>query len=122
LRNLISALDSDGLNQKRVVVVAHGDVMQAFRVIFEGILPNRYDELSKANLPDFRIGNGQIIHYTRVDPTDHKYARYDRFGWVRSLNPWCPEYAGHDWRAIEPHRYSNNELMNFVKRFPCLIK
>ncbi len=124
LRNLVGALDREDVNQKRIIIVAHGDVMQAFRIIFEGILPDRYDELSKANLPDFRIGNGQIIHYTRVDPIDTaKPARtlYDRFGWVRSINPWCPEYAGHDWRAIEQRRYSNAELLAMAERSSRLI-
>ena len=125
LRNFINALNSDGMNQKRVIVVAHGDVMQAVRVIVEGILPDEYDERSKANLRDFRIGNGQIIHYTRVDPispTKPECVLYDRFGWVQSVNPWCPEYAGHDWRAIARPRYSNAELLAMAERFPRLIK
>jgi NAD+ kinase len=126
LRNFISALDSDSeeINRKRVIVVAHGDVMRALRVIFEQISPDRYDELVRANSPDFRIGNGQIIHYTRVDPiapSNPKTINYKRFGWVRSINPWCPDYAGHDWRPIEQRRYSNDELLAIVNRFPLII-
>lgn len=124
LRNFINTLHRE-CGRQRVVVVAHGDVMQAFRVIFEGILPDEYDERSKANLRDFRIGNGQIIHYTRVDPialSGLRCTNYDRFGWVRSFNPWCPEYAGHDWRPIEKRRYSNAELLALAERFPQLIK
>lgn len=124
LRNFINTLHRE-CGRQRVVVVAHGDVMQAFRVIFEGILPDAYDERSKANLRDFRIGNGQIIHYTRVDPiasAEPECVLYDRFGWVRSVNPWCPEYAGHDWREIKRPSYSNAELLALAERFPQLIK
>lgn len=121
LRNFTGALNRDSINRKNIVIVAHGDVMQALRVIFERISPDDYDKHSKADTSDFRIGNGQIIHYTRVDPADANSTRYDRFGWVRSLNPWCPEYAGHDWRAIEERRYSNEELLAMVERFPRLL-
>ncbi len=123
LRNFISTLDSQEID-RRVIIVAHGDVIQAFRVILEGILPDEYDERSKANKRDFRIGNGQIVHYTRVDPittADLKEVCYDRFGWVRSVNPWCPEYAGHEWRAIERRHYSNAELLALAQRFPRLV-
>lgn len=122
LRSFISAIDSDDNKQKRVIIVAHGDVMQALRVIFEHISPDRYDELVKVNSPDFRIGNGQIIHYTRIDPAEPTCTHHDRFRWVRSINPWCPEYAGHDWRFIEEHRYSNDELLAMVENFPRLLK
>lgn len=125
LYNVIDTIRRECGGGQRMVIVSHGDVMQAFRVIFEGILPDEYDERSKANKPDFRIGNGQIIHYTRVDPiasAESKCVLYDRFGWVRSVNPWCPEYAGHDWRAIEQRRFSNAELLALAERFPRLIK
>lgn len=121
LRPFIGALDSAGINERNIIV-AHGNVMQALRVIFEHISPDRYDELSKVNSHDFRIGNGQIIHYTRIDPVNPNSTRYDRFGWVRSINPWCPEYAGHDWRVIEKRRYSNDELLAMAENFPRLLK
>ena len=120
-RPFISALDRDDRNQERNVVVAHGDVMQAIRVNFEGITPDEYHKRSEENLPDFRIGNGQILHYTRVDPTDSNSTHYDRFRWVRSVNPWCSEYAGHDWRVIEQRRYSNEELLAMAESFPPLL-
>lgn len=124
LRPFVSDLDREEKNTKRVVVVAHRDVAQALRVIFEGTTPNEFHERWKANLSFFRIGNGQILHYTRVDPFavgEPKFTHYDRFGWVRSINPWCPEYAGHGWMTIKKRLYSNEELLAMVERFPKLI-
>ncbi len=120
LRSLVDVLDSEH-KQKRGIIVAHGDVMKALRVIFEGILPDRYQELIEQNSREFKIGNGQIIHYTRVDPDDSEHILSDRFGWVRSINPWKPEYAGHDWRAIEPQFYSNEDLLALAERSKRLL-
>ncbi len=122
LRPFVSTLDRQEVNQKRVIVVAHGDVSQAFRVILERITPVDFHERWIANKPDFRIGNGQILHYTRVDPSEPTCTHHDRFRWVRSVNPWCPTYAGHDWRFIEKRYYSNEKLIDMVERFPPLIK
>lgn len=127
LPNFIGALNSnnEGTNKKRVIIVSHGDVMRALRVIFEGISPDHYHELIQENQCDFKFGNGQIIHYTRVDPispAEPKSTNYDRFGWVRSINPWCPEFAGHDWKEIKRPRCSNAELLEMVERFPRLLK
>lgn len=126
LRNFINALDRDSedVNRKRVVIVTHGDATHAFRVILEHISPNTYDELVKANLPDFRIGNGQIVHYTRIEPhgvSEFRAMEYERVSWVRSINPWKPDFAGHDWRPIKQRRYTNDELLAMVNRFPRLI-
>lgn len=114
-----------GSTGQRVVIVSHGEVMQAFRIILEEISADQYHELNQANTPDVRIGNGQIIHYTRIDPTalsEPKRTHYDRFGWVRSFNPWCPEYAGHDWREIKRPSYSNAELLALAERYGRLKK
>lgn len=118
--NIVSTLHRE-LADKRVIIVSHGDVMRAFRIIFERITADEYHALDQANEPSFRIGNGQIIHYTRVNPT--KSTRVlPYFGWVRSINPTQPEYAGHDWRAIVRKRYNNAQLLAMVKGYPRLIQ
>ena len=125
LRSFIDALDSE-FPVKRAVVVAHGDVMRAFRVILEQISPDSYHQLKQEDAVDFRIGNGQIIHYTRINPnptnpTDYGNERFDRFGWVRSINPWKPGYAGHDWQEIKPQFYTNEKLMALAERSKRLV-
>ena len=108
--------------QTRVVIVSHGDTIQALRIIFENILPDRYDELSKENSHEFKIGNCQIIHYTRVNPNDPDYIILDNLGWVRSINPWNPSYAGHDWRDITDNSYNKAELLELAECHKRLIK
>lgn len=115
LRNFVLELKNQPKKLKHQVFVTHGDWMQSFRIVQEGISPDQYHAMAVANERDFRIGNGQILHYTRVDPNKPKHILKDRFGWVRSVNPWNPEYAGHDWRPIKPRRYSNAELLALVK-------
>ena len=104
-------------NARSIVIVAHGDVIRAFRVIFEEILPDYYHELMEKNSDDFKIGNGQIVHYTRCNA--HSVSDY--FSWVRSINPWNPQYAGHDWRAVKSQLYSNEELMVLAERSKRLV-
>jgi len=122
LRNFIGALYHECGGDQQVVIVSHGDTIQALRVIFEQILPDRYDELSKENSHDFKIGNCQIIHYTRVDPNMPQHTLPDQFGWVRSINPWNLNYAGHDWRVIQKNSYDGAELLVLVARHKRLIK
>lgn len=118
--NIVSTLHRE-LEGKRVIIVSHGDIMRAFRIIFERITADEYHVLDQANEPPFRIGNGQIIHYSRVNPADPAQV-LPHFGWVRSVNPMQPEYAGHDWRAIVRKRYSNAELLALAELSPRLIE
>lgn len=117
--NIINTLYHEG-GIGRVIIVSHHDVMQAFRVIFEHLSADQYDNIVREGLPESKIGNCQIMHYTRVDPDDPNHI-LPHLGWVRSVNPWDPKYAGHDWRLIERHRYSNAELMALAERYSRLV-
>lgn len=122
LRPLIEDLcNFDYRGNGRVIVVAHGNVIQGSRVLLEGILPDYYDKRSKENSTEFKIGNGQIVQYICVDPHNPEHVLQDRFGWVRSVNPWNPKYAGHDWREIEDSPYSNEKLMVLAERSKRLV-
>jgi broad specificity phosphatase PhoE len=115
LHSVVNLLD--WANAHSVIIVAHGDVIRALRIIFEEILPDRYHELIEKNSDDFKIGNGQIIHYTRCN--GHVVSDY--FCLVRSINPWNPQYAGHDWRAVKSQLYSKEELMALAEKFKRLV-
>ena len=124
LRRFIPVLDRKILNnEQRAVIVAHGDLMQALRVVFEGISPDEYDRRSKESACDFRIGNGQIFHYTRIPPgKEFGFGNaFKGFGWVRSINPWDEKYAGHDWRPIPRNSKSNSDLLEMADLFPRLV-
>jgi NAD+ kinase len=104
-----------------IIIVSHGEVMRAFRVILEHMTANAYHTLDKQDPPWFKIGNVQVIHYTRMDPNDPRHIRRE-MGWVRSVNPFSPTYAGHDWREIPAHQtFSNEDLLALVARNPRMI-
>jgi hypothetical protein len=120
LRGTIIAALHRELGEKRVVIVSHGDVMRAFRVILERIPPDTYHEIDSQGLPNFKIGNGQIIHYTRIDPRDPQHV-LPYPGWVRSVNPFHPEYAGHDWQVIVRNKYTNAEILAMAEQSKRLV-
>ena len=108
-------------SDKDVIIVAHGEVIWAFRIILERISANEYNKLEREKSKWFKIGNGQIVHYTRVDPYNPSNI-LPRMGWVRSINPYDPEYAGHDWKEIPRRKtYSNDELLEMANQFPRII-
>lgn len=112
--NIIGALRQSSEDQ-RVIVVAHGEVLQAFRIIFEHLLADEFHQISIIEPRSFKIGNGQVIHYSRVNPANAKDVQTS-FSWVRSVNPFDSSYAGHDWRAIKHRRFSNKELLTLIKK------
>lgn len=118
--NTISTLHREMAN-KRVVIVSHGDIMRAFRVIFERMPADIYHQLDKEEPKHFKIGNGQILHYTRANPNNPTHV-LPYLGWVRSVNPYEPEFAGHDWRPIERKKYTNAELLALAECSERLVK
>src|SRR5690606_26135830 len=69
LRPILSALHRE-CQGKRVVIVCHGEVMEAFRMELERLSEHGYlewEEQKKVD-PTQKIGNCQILHYSRRDP------------------------------------------------------
>jgi broad specificity phosphatase PhoE len=50
---------------KDVIVVCHGEVIEALRIELERMVEHDYVEMRKLNDPVNKIENGQLIHYTR---------------------------------------------------------
>lgn len=117
--NIVTTLHRECAD-KRVIIVSHGDVMRAFRVIFERMLAIHYHAIDIENPKHFKIGNGQVIHYTRVNPEDAADVR-PYFGWVRSVNPPDPSYGGHGWQSIGRQSFSNQALLALADRSPRLL-
>lgn len=117
--NIIGTLHRE-LADKKVVIVSHGDVMRAFRVILERMSADVYHAIDSEDPSWFKIGNGQILHYTRIDPNDPKHVM-TRMGWVRSVNPFAPDFAGHGWKEIVYKTYSNEELLALANSDARLI-
>lgn len=117
--NIIGTLHRE-LADKKVIIVSHGDIMRAFRVILERMPADVYHTVDSEDQPWFKIGNGQVVHYTRVDPFDSKHV-LPRMGWVRSVNPFEPGFAGHDWKEIVRKTYSNEDLLALANSSTRLI-
>jgi NAD+ kinase len=117
--NVIATLHRE-MSDKRVIIVSHGETIRAIRVVLERMPADLYHSVDKEDPPWFKIGNGQVIHYTRVDPNNpENILPYP--GWVRSVNPYDPPYAGHDWQKITRKKYSNVELLAMAENSARLI-
>jgi len=118
--NILSTLHREMADKSSALIVCHGNIIEGFRVILERIPARVYNELKRDGAKWFEIGNGQIVHYTRRNPKDARNV-LPYMGWVRSFNPYDPDYAGHDWREIKRKTYTNEELLEIVNRYPQLI-
>lgn len=97
---------------KRVIVVCHGEVMWAVRVLLERMSLERYAELKKSKNPHDRIHNGQILHYSRRDPVTGDIAPH--CNWMRSVCPTNLTLSSNEWKRIVRPVYSNEELLRMA--------
>ncbi len=92
------------------VVVAHGHVLWAVRIVMEGMTYDVYENLNNPNNQLEKINNGQVIQYTRINPSNPNDIA-NNFRWMRSVCPWDTSKSNNDWRIIERPKYSNNDLL-----------
>jgi hypothetical protein len=61
------------------------------------------------------------LHYTRRDPATGEPD--PRIRWMRSVCPCDASYSWHggDWIEIHRPRYSDQDLMDLVTRYPLLL-
>lgn len=104
---------------KRVIIVCHGDVMWAFRVRLERMTQFRFYELDKSDDPMDRLHNCQILHYTRRNPVTAQVAPY--VNWMRSVCPWDTSLSSNDWTEIIRPRYGRDDLLAAVEQYPRFI-
>lgn len=50
---------------KDVIAVCHGEVIEALKIELERMVEHDYVEMRKLNDPENKIGNGQLVYYTR---------------------------------------------------------
>lgn len=106
---------------KNVIIVCHGEVMWAFRMCIERMTDTQYNDLDASDAPWDRIHNGQIIQYTRVNPTgDGALSPY--VGWRRSVTPWDHDRSSGMWETITRPHFSNEELLAHVGQIPQIVR
>ena len=92
------------------VVVAHGNLLWAVRMIMESLTYDEYNKLDSSNSPLEKINNCQVLQYTRVNPADSSDVS-ENFRWMRSVCPWNLNLSTHEWRTIDRKKYSNQDLL-----------
>jgi len=103
-----------------VIAVCHEDVMWAVRARIEQLSQERWQELKLSDDPRDRVHNGQVIVYTRRDPSTGEVG--PGYRWTLSVCPYDSDLSRNRWERIEQPRYSNEDLLARVAAIPRLIE
>lgn len=95
--------------EKEVVIVSHGEVMWGFDIVLSHLFDADYQRLELSEDPRDKIHNCQIIEYSRIDP----FTGFDqlKYKWRRSSCPWDLSLSHSEWRPINYHQPTNQELL-----------
>ncbi len=107
------ARECDG---KDVVIVCHGHVMRAFRIILERLSLKDTNDLLISLDPSKRVPNCSIIHYTRENPFENTQILSDRLDWVRMIRPGGGGDPEDDFSVIQRKKYTNAELLEEAEK------
>lgn len=102
------ARECDG---KNVIIVCHGHVMRAFRIILERMSLQRINEFLTTEEEWGRVPNCSIFHYTRDNPFDVERELSSSFGFVRMIRPAGGGKSEDVFSEIKRKKYSNSELL-----------
>lgn len=105
---------------KRVVIVCHGEVMRAFRVLLERMSQQRFKELYTSKAKEDGVFNCEIIHYTRRNPETNEVE--DHANWLRRIRTNESPVWNTGWQKIERPKYSNEALLEIVGETPSILK
>jgi NAD+ kinase len=103
----------------RVVIVCHGEVMRAFRVLLERMPQQRFKEIA-LNKNGEGVHNCEILHYTRRDPETGEVVPHAN--WMRRVRPTTSPVWNTGWQKIERPRYSNEALLEIVEDTPAILE
>lgn len=93
-----------------VIIVCHGEVMWAFRMMIERLTMEEWNRLDASDDPRDSIHNCQVLEYTRVNPDDPNDIR-KRMEWMRSTLPTNPSLSYNVWMPIPRRTWSNEDLL-----------
>ena len=102
------ARECDG---KNVIIVCHGHVMRAFRIILERMSLKKTNEYLMNTGSWGRVPNCSIVHYTREIPFDQKPLLANSFAFVRMIRPAGGGETEDGWTRIERKKFTNKELL-----------
>lgn len=102
------------LSLENVLVVCHGEVMKAFRIVFHKLTPTEYAEMEFSKDSRERIHNCQVDHYSRRDPISSKLC--ERLEWFQVYRSSDKEIVTIPWKNIPRRRESNQQLLEMAKK------
>lgn len=106
-RTFADRLKKEDSNQN-VLIVAHKQLIQSACYLIEGLLPEKWNDMSKRYIYD--IPNLGAIEYSRVNPLDASDVR-ENFSWRRVLNLGEADGKYGNWEEFDVRRdFSNSEL------------
>lgn len=101
------------LQLENVLVVCHGEVMKAFRIVFHKLTPTEYAEMEFLKDSLKRIHNCQVDHYSRRDPITSKIC--ERLEWFQLYRSSEKESATIPWKNIPRRRETGEQLLQMAK-------
>lgn len=110
-------------SDKKVIVVAHSEVIWAMRIRLERMNQKTYEYIWNDMPKDefekyYKNYNGQVIHYTRRDERGRVHPCFVR---VRSVAPSELGKTPGDWREIKRMSFTNNELQSIADEVKRLV-
>jgi NAD+ kinase len=97
---------------KRVVIVCHGEVIRAFRVLLERMPQDEFRTTALSKDKADGVFNCEIFHYTRTDPETKEV--HDHLHSLRRIRPGEDPVTITPWQTIERKGYTNDGLMGVV--------
>lgn len=103
-------------NGKKVIIVCHGHVIRAFRIILERMSLQKSNEFLLTQEDWGRIPNCSISHYTRRTPFAKEALHSnttlsDHFDWFRMIRPAGGGKLEDNFSEIKRKKYTNEELL-----------
>lgn len=107
-------------SDKKVIVVCHGEVMRAFRVLIERMSQQQFKASYLSKESDDGVHNCEIMHYSRKNPETGMVEEHTN--WIRRVRPTDSPVWNTGWQKIERPKYSNDDLLRIVSETPNLIE
>ncbi len=110
----------EGMEDKTVIAVTHGELIDVAGFVLERLTPIEWLERDRDDA--YKIGNCQAVHYSPRDPETGK--KVHDVLWRRSVNVFTPDYSWNngDWVEIQHKKYSDGDLAALVAQFPPLLR
>jgi broad specificity phosphatase PhoE len=114
--DVIAQLARDYSSMK-LIIVCHGHVMRALQLELLNLGHDDFIRLDGSDDPKDEIQNCRIMWFTRRNPETGQVVGDRLFAW-RSVWPWNPEATDTGWQKIVRSKFTNEELLDDVNRYP----